>query len=137
MLAGADAGDLADGRRGVAGGALRHGDVAAASAMQEYCAELVTGLLQTEADARAVMAAAARSDVEEIDRQVAVRLERQKNGSPPSTRPPCGSSSTRLCCAGSVLLSGPPGPRPPGRRGGVESAGPGGNSAQGQGRRGM
>ncbi len=35
---------------------------AAASAMQEYCAELVTGLLQTEAYARAVMAAAARSD---------------------------------------------------------------------------
>jgi transcriptional regulator with XRE-family HTH domain len=51
---------------------------AAASAMQEYCAELVTGLLQTEAYARAVMAAAARSDTEEIDRQVAVRLERQK-----------------------------------------------------------
>jgi transcriptional regulator with XRE-family HTH domain len=51
---------------------------AAASAMQEYCAELVTGLLQTEAYARAVMAAAARSDVEEMDRQVAVRLERQK-----------------------------------------------------------
>jgi len=51
---------------------------AAASAMQEYCAELVTGLLQTEAYARAVMAAAARSDTEEMDRQVAVRLERQK-----------------------------------------------------------
>ena len=51
---------------------------AAASAMQEYCAELVTGLLQTEAYARAVMAAAARSDAEEMDRQVAVRLERQK-----------------------------------------------------------
>ena len=33
---------------------------AAASAMQEYCAELVTGLLQTEAYARAVMAAAAQ-----------------------------------------------------------------------------
>ena len=51
---------------------------AAASAMQEYCAELVTGLLQTEAYARAVMAAAARSDTGEMDRQVAVRLERQK-----------------------------------------------------------
>jgi transcriptional regulator with XRE-family HTH domain len=51
---------------------------AAASAMQEYCAELVTGLLQTEAYARAVMAAAARTDTEEMDRQVAVRLERQK-----------------------------------------------------------
>jgi len=60
---------------------------AAASAMQEYCAELVTGLLQTEAYARAVMAAAARSDVEEMDRQVAVRLERQRSGSPPPTRP--------------------------------------------------
>ncbi len=51
---------------------------AAASAMQEYCAELVTGLLQTEDYARAVMAAAARSDTGEMDRQVAVRLERQK-----------------------------------------------------------
>jgi transcriptional regulator with XRE-family HTH domain len=51
---------------------------AAASAMQEYCAELVTGLLQTEGYARAVMAAAARSDTEAMDRQVAVRLERQK-----------------------------------------------------------
>jgi transcriptional regulator with XRE-family HTH domain len=50
----------------------------AASAMQEYCAELVTGLLQTEGYARAVMAAAARSDTEAMDRQVAVRLERQK-----------------------------------------------------------
>ena len=51
---------------------------AAASAMQEYCAELVTGLLQTEGYARAVMAAAARSDTEAMDRQVTVRLERQK-----------------------------------------------------------
>jgi transcriptional regulator with XRE-family HTH domain len=51
---------------------------AATSAMQEYCAELVTGLLQTEAYARAVMAAAARSDTEEMDRQVTVRLERQR-----------------------------------------------------------
>ena len=51
---------------------------AAASAMQEYCAELVTGLLQTEAYARAVMAAAAQTDTEEMDRQVTVRLERQK-----------------------------------------------------------
>jgi transcriptional regulator with XRE-family HTH domain len=52
---------------------------AAASAMQEYCAELVTGLLQTEAYARALMAAAIRSDTDdEMDRQVAVRLERQK-----------------------------------------------------------
>jgi len=52
---------------------------AAASAMQEYNAELVTGLLQTEAYARAVMAAAMRADGdEEIERQIAVRLERQK-----------------------------------------------------------
>jgi transcriptional regulator with XRE-family HTH domain len=52
---------------------------AAASAMQEYNAELVTGLLQTEAYARAVMAAAMRADgEEEIERQIAVRLERQK-----------------------------------------------------------
>jgi len=52
---------------------------AAASAMQEYNAELITGLLQTEAYARAVMAAAMRANgEEEIDRQIAVRLERQK-----------------------------------------------------------
>src|SRR3984957_11387992 len=53
---------------------------AAASAMQEYNAELITGLLQTEAYARAVMAAAMRADTDdqEIDRQIAVRLERQK-----------------------------------------------------------
>jgi transcriptional regulator with XRE-family HTH domain len=52
---------------------------AAASAMQEYNAELVTGLLQTEAYARAVMTAAMRADAdEEIERQIAVRLERQK-----------------------------------------------------------
>jgi hypothetical protein len=48
--------------------------------MQEYNAELVTGLLQTEDYARAVMAAAMRADADdqEIDRQIAVRLERQK-----------------------------------------------------------
>ena len=51
---------------------------AAASSMQEYCAELVTGLLQTEAYARAVMAAAARPNTEEMDRQVKVRLKRQR-----------------------------------------------------------
>jgi transcriptional regulator with XRE-family HTH domain len=53
---------------------------AATSAMQEYNAELVTGLLQTEDYARAVMAAAMRADADdqEIDRQIAVRLERQK-----------------------------------------------------------
>ena len=72
---------------------------AAASAMHEYCAELVTGLLQTEDYARAVMAAAARSDAEAIDRQVAVRLERQ-NGSTARTRLPGGSSWARACCTG-------------------------------------
>ena len=53
---------------------------AAASAMQEYNAELVTGLLQTEPYARAVMAAAMRADTgdQEMERQIAVRLERQK-----------------------------------------------------------
>ena len=53
---------------------------AAASAMQEYNAELVTGLLQTEAYARAVMAAAMRAgtDDQETERQIAVRLHRQK-----------------------------------------------------------
>jgi transcriptional regulator with XRE-family HTH domain len=58
---------------------------AATSAMQEYCADLVTGLLQTEAYARAVMAAAARSDTEEMDRQIAVRLERQRRLTAPDT----------------------------------------------------
>jgi transcriptional regulator with XRE-family HTH domain len=58
---------------------------AAASAMQEYCAELVTGLLQTEGYARAVMAAAARADTEAMERQVAVRLERQKRLAAPDT----------------------------------------------------
>lgn len=53
---------------------------AAAIAMHEYNVELVTGLLQTEAYARAVMAAAMRANStdEDIDRQVAVRMERQK-----------------------------------------------------------
>jgi transcriptional regulator with XRE-family HTH domain len=57
---------------------------AATSAMQEYNAELVTGLLQTEAYARAVMAAAMRADGEDgIDRQIAVRMQRQKRLSAP------------------------------------------------------
>jgi len=53
---------------------------AAASAMQEYNAELVTGLLQTEDYARAVMAAAMRADTDdhEAERQIQVRLHRQK-----------------------------------------------------------
>ena len=53
---------------------------AAASAMQEYNAELVTGLLQTEPYIRAVMAAAMRADTngDEMERQIKVRMERQK-----------------------------------------------------------
>jgi transcriptional regulator with XRE-family HTH domain len=52
---------------------------AATSAMQEYNAELVTGLLQTEPYIRAVMAAAMRAGHEqEMERQIAVRMERQK-----------------------------------------------------------
>ena len=52
---------------------------AAASAMQEYNAELVTGLLQAEPYIRAVMAAAMRADHnDEMERQVQVRMERQK-----------------------------------------------------------
>jgi transcriptional regulator with XRE-family HTH domain len=53
---------------------------AAASAMQEYNAELVTGLLQTEPYIRAVMAAAMRADTngDEMERQIKVRTERQK-----------------------------------------------------------
>jgi transcriptional regulator with XRE-family HTH domain len=53
---------------------------AATTAMHEYNAELVTGLLQTEAYARAVTAAAMRADSsdDDADRQIAVRMERQK-----------------------------------------------------------
>lgn len=53
---------------------------AAASAMQEYNAELVTGLLQTEPYIRAVMAAAMRADTgdDEMERQIKVRIQRQK-----------------------------------------------------------
>jgi transcriptional regulator with XRE-family HTH domain len=53
---------------------------AATTAMHEYNAELVTGLLQTEAYARAVMAAAMRADTtdDDAERQIAVRMERQK-----------------------------------------------------------
>src|SRR5260370_32256602 len=71
---------------------------AAASAMQGYCAELVTGLLQTQAYARAVMAAAARAAVEEMDRQGPVRLGRQRRPTPPAPPP---------------LLPRPVGPPPP------------------------
>jgi transcriptional regulator with XRE-family HTH domain len=53
---------------------------AATSGMQEYNAELVTGLLQTEPYIRAVMAAAMRADTsdDEMERQIKVRMERQK-----------------------------------------------------------
>lgn len=50
---------------------------AATSAMTEYNAELVTGLLQTEPYARAVMAAALRTDNDDMERQIAVRMQRQ------------------------------------------------------------
>jgi transcriptional regulator with XRE-family HTH domain len=53
---------------------------AATTAMHEYNAELVTGLLQTEAYARALTAAAMRADStdDDTERQIAVRMERQK-----------------------------------------------------------
>jgi transcriptional regulator with XRE-family HTH domain len=51
---------------------------AAASTMAEYNAELVTGLLQTEAYARAVLDAALRAGNGEAERQVEVRMHRQK-----------------------------------------------------------
>ena len=59
---------------------------AAASAMQEYNAELVTGLLQTEPYIRAVMAAAMRADTngDEMERQIKVRTERQKRLTAPA-----------------------------------------------------
>src|SRR5260370_37949725 len=81
---------------------------AAASAMQEYNAELVTGLLQTEAYARAVMAAAMRADGdEEIERQIAVRLERQKRLTAPDA-PALWAGMNEA-----VLHPPPPPPHPP------------------------
>jgi transcriptional regulator with XRE-family HTH domain len=51
---------------------------AAASALRLYESELVTGLLQTEDYARAIMSTAPEPDTDEADRQIAVRMERQK-----------------------------------------------------------
>jgi hypothetical protein len=51
---------------------------AATSAMVEHNAELVTGLLQTEPYVRAVMIAALWTDSDDMERQIAVRMERQK-----------------------------------------------------------
>lgn len=58
--------------------------------MQEYNAELVTDLLQTEVYARAVMAARMRADSnDDLERQIGVRLERQKRLTALDA-PPCG-----------------------------------------------
>ncbi|HEY3733217.1 MAG TPA: helix-turn-helix transcriptional regulator [Streptosporangiaceae bacterium] len=51
---------------------------AAASAMHGYDAELVTGLLQTEDYARAIMSTAPERAAEDAERQMAVRMERRK-----------------------------------------------------------
>jgi transcriptional regulator with XRE-family HTH domain len=51
---------------------------AAASAMVEYNSELVTGLLQTEDYARAVMAASQAVDPDEMERRIEVRMQRQR-----------------------------------------------------------
>ncbi|HEX6527658.1 MAG TPA: helix-turn-helix transcriptional regulator [Streptosporangiaceae bacterium] len=50
----------------------------AASALRGYESELVPGLFQTEAYARAIMSTAPAADNEEADRQITVRMERQK-----------------------------------------------------------
>jgi len=51
---------------------------AATNVMHSYDAELVPGLLQSEDYARAIMATAPDPGTEETDRQMAVRMERQK-----------------------------------------------------------
>ena len=51
---------------------------AAASALNGYEPELVTGLLQTEQYARAIMSTAPMPDEDDVERQIAVRMERQK-----------------------------------------------------------
>jgi transcriptional regulator with XRE-family HTH domain len=48
------------------------------SALHGYESELVTGLLQTEGYARAIMANSLIPDSDEVERQIMVRLERQK-----------------------------------------------------------
>jgi transcriptional regulator with XRE-family HTH domain len=51
---------------------------AAATALRGYDAELVPGLLQTEAYVRAIMSTAPAPATDEVERQIAVRMERQK-----------------------------------------------------------
>jgi hypothetical protein len=46
--------------------------------MVEYNAELVTGLLQTEPYTRAIMTAALRTDNNDMERQITVRMQRQR-----------------------------------------------------------
>lgn len=51
---------------------------AAATGLRGYESELVTGLLQTEQYARAIMSTAPVPDDDDVERQIAVRMERQK-----------------------------------------------------------
>jgi transcriptional regulator with XRE-family HTH domain len=51
---------------------------AAASAQRRYESELVPGLLQTERYARAIMSTAPVPEDDDVERQIAVRMERQK-----------------------------------------------------------
>jgi transcriptional regulator with XRE-family HTH domain len=51
---------------------------AAASARRGYESELVPGLMQTEGYARAIMSTAPAPETDEVERQITVRMERQK-----------------------------------------------------------
>jgi len=51
---------------------------AAASARHGYESEFVPGLMQTEGYARAIMSTAPAPDTEEVERQITVRMQRQK-----------------------------------------------------------
>lgn len=51
---------------------------AAASARRGYESELVPGLMQTEGYTRAIMSTAPAPDTDEVERQITVRMERQK-----------------------------------------------------------
>jgi len=51
---------------------------AAASARHGYESELVPGLMQTESYARAIMSTAPAPDTDEVERQITVRMQRQK-----------------------------------------------------------
>jgi hypothetical protein len=51
---------------------------AAAAARRGYESELVPGLMQTESYARAIMSTAPAPDADEVERQITVRMERQK-----------------------------------------------------------